>query len=105
MKSKGLKRKITALLLMLIEALSPFPGMHKVIEVLTQVAGVLGGAAATHATVAGTLGKAKLMSLAAVLSFLVFLAAFIPALASAVPILTKLSVLLGAVGVGATLKK
>lgn len=104
MKSKGLKRKLAALILVLAEVLGPIPGATKVIEYLIMIAGLLGGAAATHATVAGTLGKAKMLSLASVLSFLVLLAHFVPALAPAVPILAKLSVLLGAAGIGATLK-
>lgn len=100
MASRGLKRKAVSLLALLVDVLSQIPGAEPVVAVLSQILGVLGGAAIGHAGAAGTLNKEKIAGAVSALYLLIFISSFVPALIPYLPVLYKVAGTLAAVRLG-----
>jgi len=100
MESKGIKRKVVALLALVIDVLAQIPGLGEVIIALETATGMLGGTAVIHAGANGTLNKEKLAGAVSALYFVIFLANFTPLLVPLLPTLYKTAGVLAAVRLG-----
>jgi hypothetical protein len=98
--STGFKRNIASVLAMLYGIVSVIPEVQFLTTVLEQIAALFGITGLAQASVAGSLNKAKLASISSVLSVLLFIAQYVPALAPYAPILMKLAAIIGAMGTG-----
>jgi hypothetical protein len=100
MISKGYKRLLSAVLVLVSRALSVLPGLSAITLITEIIAGGIGVVGVGHATQAGTLKGKKLISLAALCAALLAAAPFIPALAPYVPLIQNIAAILAALGVG-----
>lgn len=98
--SDGLKRKIAALLTAVIPLLEADPNFSYLVPYVIHIAGLLGVTGLTHAAGSRTLDQHKLASLAALLSSVLTVAQYIPALAPYLPILTQVAGFVSALAVG-----
>lgn len=105
LKSVGLKRYIASLLATVVEVLRVIPGSQEVISGIELAAGLIGITGIAHASSAKTLSKKKLLTASSLISFLIILVPYFPEAAPLLPLLQKAAALVGALGVGASIKK
>lgn len=98
--SKGIKRRLVVYIGLLADVLRAIPGAAPILLVLDSLNALLGGAALSHATVAGTLTKEKIAGAAAIIYILIALSAYLPILVPYLPYLYKAAGLLSAARVG-----
>lgn len=103
--SLGIKRYIASLLAALVEVLRAVPGTAESISAIELAAGFFGITGLTHAAGAKTVSKKKLASAASVVSALLALSYFVPALLPLRPYLEKVAGLLGAAALGSAVAK
>ncbi len=103
--SSGIKRQLASILAVVISIASSVPGLEVLVGVLNYINVALGGTAVSHAVVAGTVTKHKLVTLASILSLIAGLGAYIPSLAPFIEILQQVAGLLGAAGVSSAITK
>lgn len=103
--SWGLKRLLSAILLPIVEVLKSIPGTAEIIAALEALAAVFGITGLAHATKARTVGRKKLVSIAALLAILIEVAQFVPGMQPYIPLLQKIAAIFGATAVGAALPK
>jgi hypothetical protein len=101
--SSGVKRRLVAYLNALLEVARAFPELAPAVSVLEQAIGLLGGVALVHAAGGGTLSKYKLAGISSLLSVIISVGHFVPALTPFMPVLTKLAAFFGALSTGDTL--
>lgn len=93
--SKGIKRTVTGWLATLSAILSFVPGASEILNFITAIASVLGGAGISHAFLADTLGKKKLETITSALMILVTVFQTVPQLQPYSDILLYIAGLLG----------
>lgn len=93
--SKGGKRLLSSLIAILTSVSMLIPGLGEVINYLQTIAGAVGAVGVAHAAEAGTLSKAKIAGLSSVISFLILLSHYIPALVPYTALLQQLAAGLG----------
>lgn len=103
--SFGLKRRITALLAVLVELARSDPKYNSYISIVEQIAGWLGITSLVHAGAKGTLKQFKALTWGAAFTGLIALAHYVPQLTPFVPFLYKLSAFLSALGIGISVQK
>ena len=94
LKSLGLKRRATALLVLLLNVAKTEPSLAPYVPHLEYLAGALGITGLTHATKAGTVKQFKVSSLASAFTALAAAASVVPALAPYSALLHQLSLIL-----------
>jgi VIT1/CCC1 family predicted Fe2+/Mn2+ transporter len=94
LKSLGLKRRATALLVVLLNVAKTEPSLAPYIPHLEYIAGALGITGLGHAAKSGTVKQFKTSSLAAAFTALAAAAGVIPALAPYAALLHQLSLIL-----------
>lgn len=94
LRSLGLKRRVTALLVVLLNVAKAEPSLAPYIPHLEYLAGVLGITGLGHATKSGTVKQFKTSSLAAAFTAIAAVAGSIPALAPYAAILHQISLVL-----------
>lgn len=102
-ESTGVKRRIVALLVLVLEVLRLVPGTEQIIALLDAAVGSLGGAALLHAGHQKTLSREKLAGAVSAIYLLIFLSSFFPPLVYLLPYLYKAAALLAAAKLGTTL--
>ena len=102
-KSEGFKRTVAAVLAALYGIVSAIPELQLFQTVLEQIAALFDITGIAHAAVGGGLSKVKLSTISAVLSALLVLSQYIPALQPFAPMLLKLASIIGALGAGTSL--
>ena len=106
-KSLGLKRKIAAWLNVILGIISPLvvgvPALQPIIDALKVAIEALGGVAIVQAGASGTLSKYVLLTLSSLIGTILLLSHVVILPAGLIVILTKLQIILAALGAGATL--
>lgn len=103
--SDGTKRKIAAVLSVLLGIAGQFSGAAQIVSVIQWVASAFGVTGLVHAASAGTLAKYNLASITAAIATLIALLHWIPQAAPLIAPLQYLATLLGAATVGNAIKK
>ena len=98
--SEGFKRQVAATLSLLLGVISMFPGTSEAIIAIQWIASFFGVSGLVHATTAGTLSKNQAAGLVSVLSGLIALAHFVPAMTPLIGPMQYLATILGAIAVG-----
>lgn len=97
--SRGFKRKLASLLAIVAQLAQTVPGLGQVLVVLNYIAGLFGVAGVAHAAGSGTVTKFGAASIASVLAALLAAAQIYPALLPFVPIIQKLVLIFGVLGI------
>lgn len=104
-QANGLKRKLAALLASLVKISATVPALQPYTIYLEWLSGLVGGAGLGHALLAGSWRKYLLSGLASLMSILLVASEHTPSLQPYVPLLQSITSLLGALGVGSSLKE
>lgn len=99
-RSLGLKRMIAGWLSAILELIRPIPELAALVPALEWVAAAFGVTGIGHAVVKKNVKSKVAFSISAVLAALIGAAHLVPALAVALPYLTKLAAFFGAIGIG-----
>lgn len=105
--SEGIKRKIAAWLISIINLLYPLtifiPDLKPVLDTLEVGAQGLGAVAVVHAAASQTLSKSQILTASSIISLILFLSHFIALPAAILSALLKIQVTVAALGAGKTL--
>lgn len=96
--SVGFKRRLAALLSIVAELATSVPELSAIIPVLTWIAGFFGVTGIVHATTQKTVRRYGSTSIAAALAALLVFAKNYPPLEPFIPIIEKLILIFGAIG-------
>ena len=102
-KSVGFKRQLASVLSVVLGLASMFPGAQSVVDAVQAIASFFGVTGLLHATAVGTLAKNQIGNAVSLISLLITLSHFIPALTPYVGTLQYIATILGAAAVGTTL--
>lgn len=103
--SEGLKRKIAALLSLVLGVVAMFPGAQPIKDAVQLIASLFGVTGLVHATAAHTLSQHTLAGLASAVSIIIALSHVFPQLLPIVGPLQYVATMLGAATVGSALSK
>lgn len=96
--SKGFKRKLASLLLVVSGIAQTVPQATPVLLFLNWAAGIFGVVGVAHAANAGTVKKYKAASIASIMAAFLLLAQTYPALLPFLPLVQKIAFLFGVLG-------
>lgn len=101
-ESLGLKRKIAAILAIIIEIAAVIPELAPIMPILQYIGALFGVTGIVHGTAAKTISKFKLSTLASLLTALAALSLYVPALAPYTDYLQKAAAIIGGIVLGTT---